>query len=96
MQNTPNYDKLKKLAIDTGFDDAGFMDVSKLEFLQEVRDMCAADKCHNYNRSWSCPPAAPTLESMREKVRGYSGGLLVQTVGQLEDSLDFEMMAETA
>jgi predicted metal-binding protein len=94
MTETSDYIRLKNLALDKGFDDAGFMDVSKLEFLQEVRDMCAADKCHNYNRSWSCPPAAPTLEAMREKVRGYSGGLLVQTVGQLEDSLDFEGMGE--
>lgn len=89
-----DYERLKKLAADSGFDDAGYMDVSGLQFLTEVRDMCAADKCHNYNRSWACPPAAPTLDEMRDKVKQYTGGLLVQTVGHLEDSLDFdEMMA---
>ncbi|MDR1299080.1 MAG: DUF2284 domain-containing protein [Oscillospiraceae bacterium] len=91
-----DFDNLKKLAVDAGFDDAGRMDVSRLEFLQDVRDMCAADKCHNYGRSWSCPPAAPGLDEMRDKVRGYSDGLLVQTVGQLEDSLDYEEMMAAA
>jgi predicted metal-binding protein len=91
-----DYEKLKRLADEAGFDDAGRMDVSKLEFLQDVRDMCAADKCQNYGRSWSCPPAAPGLEEMRDKVREYSEGLLVQTVGRLEDSLDFEEMMAAA
>lgn len=91
-----DYDRLKEIAFDAGFDDAGALDTSKLEFLQDVRDMCAADKCHSYNKSWSCPPAAPALEEMREKVRDYTGGLLVQTVTQLEDSLDFEGMMDAA
>lgn len=91
-----DYNRLREIALESGFDDAGALDVTKLEFLQEVRDMCASDKCHNYGRSWSCPPAAPSLEEMREKVKGYSGGLLVQTVTQLEDSLDYEGMMEAS
>jgi predicted metal-binding protein len=91
-----DYENLKKRALDAGFDDAGYLDVSKLEFLQDVRDMCAADKCHSYNRSWSCPPAAPSLDEMRETVKRYSGGILVQTVGHMEDSLDFEEMMASA
>jgi predicted metal-binding protein len=91
-----NYENLKKIAREAGFDDAGRLNVSKLEFLQDVRDMCAADKCHNFNRSWSCPPAAPSLEEMRDRVKKYSGGLLVQTVGHMEDSLDFEEMMAAA
>jgi predicted metal-binding protein len=91
-----DYLRLRSVALDAGFDDAGFLNVPGLEFLQEVRDMCAADKCHNYNRSWSCPPAAPSLDEMRSKVLGYSGGLLVQTVGKLEDSLDFDGMMDAA
>ena len=91
-----DYAKLKEIALEVGFDAAGELDVTKLEFLQEVRDMCASDKCHNYGRSWSCPPAAPSLEEMRDKVLNYSGGVLVQTVTQLEDNLDFEGMMDAA
>ena len=85
-----------EMARAAGFDAAGELDITKLEFLQDVRDMCSADKCHNYNRSWSCPPAAPSLEEMRDKVLKYSGGVLVQTVTQLEDSLDYEGMMDAA
>jgi predicted metal-binding protein len=89
-----DFEKLAVLAADAGFTCSGKLDVSTLEFLPEVRDMCSADKCHNYNRSWSCPPAVPSLEEMREKVKQYSEGLLVQTVTQLEDGFDFEGMMD--
>ena len=88
--------KLTAMAEAAGFEAAGALDVSKLEFLQEVRDMCASDKCHNYGRSWSCPPAAPSLEEMRGIVERYKDGLIVQTVGHLEDNLDFEEMMASA
>ena len=85
-----NYDELISLAKSCGFTEATPMDVGTLEFLQDVRDMCNSDQCHNYGRSWSCPPASPSLEEMREKVKSFSKGILVQTVGQLEDSYDWE------
>jgi hypothetical protein len=33
---------------------------------------------------------------VRDKVKKYSAGILVQTVGQMEDSFDFETIQETA
>ncbi len=91
-----DYDALIKTAIDCGFTNAGPLDVSTLEFLPEVRDMCASDRCQSYNKSWACPPACGTLEEMREKVKKYNKGLLVQTVGQLEDNMDWETMQKIA
>ena len=44
-------------ALDMGFTHAGLVDVSTLEAREEVRDMCAVDKCHGYDKNWSCPPA---------------------------------------
>ena len=66
------------------------LDVRTLEFMREVRDMCSADKCRNYDKSWSCPPACPPLEKIRERTRVYKDGILVQTVGDIEDSYDWE------
>jgi predicted metal-binding protein len=87
-----DYDALIKLAKECGFHYAGPLDVRTLVFKQEVRDMCAADKCEMYNRSWGCPPACGTLDEMREKVKAYSQGLLVQTVARMEDQFDYETM----
>lgn len=91
-----NYDELIQLAKDSGFSNAGPLDVSTLEFMPEVRDMCASGRCQMYGKNWACPPACGTLEEMREKVKGYKRGLLVQTVGQLEDNMDWENMQKAA
>ena len=82
--------QLAGLAGECGFSYCAPLDISTLEFLQDVRDMCNAKQCNNYNKSWSCPPACASLEEMRERVKSYSAGLLVQTVGELEDSYDWE------
>ena len=91
-----NYEKLFELAKECGFNSWGKLDVSTLEFLPEVRDMCAANTCGAYNKSWACPPACGTLEEMQAKVQGFTEGIIVQTVGQLEDSLDWEGIEEAA
>lgn len=78
-----------------GFSHFGPVNVSKLELLDEVRDMCAADKCRAYGRSWVCPPACGTIAEIREKVREYTSGILVQTTGEMEDEFDVEAMMET-
>ena len=86
----------RALAKECGFDIAMPLDVSELKFRQDVRDMCSPDMCpQGYGKSWSCPPEAPSIEDLREKAHSYSKGILVQTVGQLEDSFDFESIAET-
>ena len=91
-----NYDELIQLAKDSGFTNAGPLDVSTLEFMPEVRAMCASDKCHAYGKNWACPPACGTLDDMREKVKTFKKGLLVQTVWQLEDNMDWENMQKAA
>ncbi len=89
-----NTEELIALAREEGLD-AYELDVSTLVFRPEVREMCAADKCRNYNRSWSCPPACGTLEEISDRVKRYQLGILVQTVGFQEDEFDYESMMET-
>jgi len=85
-----NYEELATLAKDNGFSYYAPLNVGTLEFMPEVREMCNANQCDKYNTSWSCPPACASLEELRERVTGYSGGILVQTVGELEDSYDWD------
>ena len=89
-----NYDKMEIAAKESGFTNYAPLDVSTLDFMQEIRDMCSADKCGNYNKSWSCPPACASLEEMRERVKAYNNGIIVQTVGEIEDSLDWDGIIE--
>ena len=87
-------EKLAELAKECGFTYCAPLDIGTLHFLQEVREMCNAKQCGSYGASWSCPPACPPLEEIRERAKAYRVGALVQTVGDIEDSCDWDGMME--
>ena len=88
-------ERAKQLAIAVGFTHTGLLDVSTIELRDEVRAMCAANRCGAYNSNWSCPPACGEIDTLRKNISSYQNGLLVQTVGELEDEFDGEGMMET-
>lgn len=89
-------EELIGLAKEYGFETTAPLNVQTLISREEVRDMCAANTCRAYGSNWSCPPACGTIAQCSEKMRGYTRGVLVQTIGELEDSWDYEAMQETA
>lgn len=88
-------DALLVMAKEAGFTYAASLDVAAIELKPEVRKMCADNTCGQYGRRWSCPPGCGSLEELRERVARYKAGILVQTVGELEDEFDVETMMET-
>lgn len=88
------YEQLAALAEETGFTAWAKLDVSTIELKTEVRDMCAANSCGMYGKRWSCPPGCGSLEECADRLKGYTQGILVQTVGDIEDGFDFEAMME--
>lgn len=88
------YEQLAKIAEKTGFTAWAPLDIASIVLKPEVRDMCAVNSCGMYGKRWSCPPGCGTLEACSNQLREYSHGILVQTVGPVEDSFDFEAMAE--
>ena len=83
-----------RLAEECEFSHTGIFEVSGMRFLEEVRNMCAADRCQKYDKCWSCPPACGTIEESREKSKEFTWGILVQTTGEMEDDFDVETMME--
>lgn len=83
-------------AVALGFTHAGYAKIETLKTMDEVRDMCAVDKCNAYDRTWTCPPGCGTVEECGQRMREYDWGLLVQTTAYLEDSMDYEGMVEGA
>lgn len=81
---------LLTLARENGFTQCAPLAMDALVPLPQVRDMCAADRCGRWGKSWSCPPACGTLEQARQQMRRYTSGVLVQSTGQLEDPFDYE------
>lgn len=82
-------------AKELGFDTAVTIDPRRLEVREDVRSMCAADKCGAYGRNWTCPPAVGALALCRERIGRYEKGLLLQTVGHMTKAIDSRCYRET-
>ena len=83
-------DTLIKEALDNGFSQAGELNTAALEFMPEVREMCSVDRCHQYGKNWRCPPGCGSIEEAAERASKYSYGVIVQTIGKMEDDFDYE------
>jgi predicted metal-binding protein len=90
-----NTEQLVREALDSGFSQAGELNVGALVFMPEVREMCAADRCWQYGKNWRCPPGCGSIEDAAAKAAQYSYGMLVQTIGLMEDDFDYETIQET-
>lgn len=85
-------EKLINLALESGFSAAGELNMKSLVFMPEVRELCRADKCHSYGKNWRCPPVVGSIEESFKKAAGYSHGIIVETIGLMEDDFDYETM----
>lgn len=84
--------RLKALALKAGASAAAAVAVADINFRREFREACAANSCGRYGACWMCPPAVGDIDEMIARARGYQTALVFQSIGQLEDSYDFEGM----
>ncbi len=75
-------------ALKLGFDHAVPLKMETLMPRDDVRQMCAANTCKAYGKNWTCPPYCGTLEECLKKMQSYSQGILLQTVGKLQKTID--------
>lgn len=85
-------DLITAVALESGFSNTAPLVMDTIILHPEVRDTCAKNKCQAYDTNWSCPPACGTLEECWKELQQYTSGILLQTRGLLEDSMDFEGM----
>ena len=90
-----NTNELVKEALETGFSQAGELQLSALVFMPEVREMCNADRCHQYGKNWRCPPGCGSIEEAAKRAAQYTYGIIVQTIGKMEDDFDYETIQAT-
>ncbi len=84
-----------EIAREMGFDTAVFLDPRMLVAREDVRAMCAEDKCGAYNKNWTCPPAVGTIEACQVHMRRYKHGILLQSVGHMTKTVDSRCYRET-
>jgi len=67
-----------------GFSKAVFLNDFSVECRPELRAYCNPEQCHNHGQNWVCPPGCGTLEECREKARGFSEAILLQSITGLD------------
>jgi predicted metal-binding protein len=70
----------------------GTVATREVEFSEDVRGMCEANRCGLYGKTWACPPAVGTVGECRERALRYEHMLVFSGKYDLEDSFDFEGM----
>lgn len=89
---TDRIERMRAYALAHGATAAAPFDARNIRLHPEVRDLCAADKCHSYGKNWQCPPAVGGLAEWAERLRDYPDGLLLQVTCPLEDDFDIDGM----
>lgn len=85
---------IEPLLKDAGFFQYGIVETNKIHFSQEVRDMCKANVCRQYGKTWACPPAIGTVNECKDRIQRYKNMLVFSGKYELEDSFDYEGMME--
>ena len=91
--NSKGQDLLEKIR-GRGVNQADYFDLGILTFTDDVRSMCEQNTCGRYNRAWNCPPVCGTVAELEAVCRGYTKGILFNSVTRVEDSFDWEGMVE--
>lgn len=78
-----------------GFDAAAWIDPQSLQAREDVRGMCAANKCGAYDKNWTCPPAIGSVGECQARMRKHQKGILLQTVGHMTKIIDSRCYRET-
>lgn len=88
------FSKLIAKTIEAGAFKAEVIAVSTIKTDPYFRKLCEMNHCGNYNKNWMCPPHIGKIDELIDEIRNYEWALVYQTVGELEDSFDFEGMME--
>ena len=86
---------LVREALEMGFSQAGELNVASLSFMPEVRDMCNVNTCRQYGKNWRCPPGCGSIEEAAERASHYTYGIIVQSIGKMDDDFDYETIQAT-
>ncbi|MGI5893576.1 MAG: DUF2284 domain-containing protein [Candidatus Merdivicinus sp.] len=84
------------LAKESGFTNAGLITIDRIPFDPVFRKACEANQCGKYGKCWTCPPSVGPIEELIARAKKYPYAIVYQTIGEIEDSYDFEGMMAVA
>lgn len=83
-------------AISCGAYKAEVVSADRLVLSRDFFDICKSNQCGKFGRCWMCPPDVGDIDEMMAKARTFSHVLIYQSVGELEDSFDYEGMQDAS
>lgn len=83
----------EKLARESGFTEAVFLENIALQCKPELRAYCNPAQCPNHGQNWVCPPACGTLEACQKKALRFHQGLVLQSVTPSADPETYGVLA---
>ena len=91
-----NHESLIQLALTAGAKKAAVIRTEDIVVSSVFRDICASNSCGRYGWCWMCPPDIGEIDVLMAQLKGYSHGLLYQTIYDIEDTFDIEGMGEAS
>lgn len=89
-------EKLVQMVLDCGATKAVLLDQSQIVLSAEFRKACEMNSCGVFGRCWMCPPDVGPIDELMAEIRTFPHGVWYQTIGEIEDSYDFEGMTEVS
>lgn len=77
------------------FDQHTFVPTTCITLSVEVRALCEQNRCGNYGRNWTCPPAVASFDHFRERLSEFDAMLILTDVYTIKDSFDWRGMKES-
>lgn len=89
-------DKIAEKIVTMGASRAAFVATDDIPFEAAFRAACEQNACGFYNRCWTCPPDAGSIEESMARVKAFPRAVVFQTIRPLEDSYDIEGMHDAS
>ncbi|MDR1692579.1 MAG: DUF2284 domain-containing protein [Oscillospiraceae bacterium] len=83
-----------KLCTVLGASKAEAIPVESVTFAPELRSLCEQNVCGRFGRNYTCPPLAGDVHTLIANLKTFRQTVIWQNIYPLEDSFDFEGMAE--
>ena len=77
-----------------GIPSPAYLPGAEIVYDRDFRAICESNGCGCYGRCYMCPPHIGEIDTLMREAKSYPHCVLFHTVGQLEDSFDFEGMTE--
>ncbi|NLL19677.1 MAG: DUF2284 domain-containing protein [Clostridia bacterium] len=76
------------------FENCSLVPKDTIHLNPEVRKMCEKNRCGHYGRNWTCPPALPELEEIKQEFDRYDNFALIYQVYPIRNNFDMKGMLE--